>query len=151
MHFQFIIRDCYEECSDLTTSGSFRKLHTQFVFSIKHRGLKSTAIQTWNLKLRSHQKSCEYSQCFTRLTICGFSRHSHLSGGGAYLCGFTPWKPLSFPSSTTEELTTSSALYLLWKSHCNSSFWSYDVYCFCTSWRGILLCLSPEGFFPFSP
>jgi len=25
--------------------------------------------------------------------------HSHLRGGGAYLCGFTPWKQLSCPSS----------------------------------------------------
>ncbi|TNN43710.1 Immunoglobulin superfamily DCC subclass member 4 [Liparis tanakae] len=34
---------------------------------------------------------------------------SGLRGGGAYLCDFTPWKQIkSSPSSTTEELTTSS-------------------------------------------
>jgi len=44
-----------------------------------------------------------YSREFTRLTICGFSLHSCLTGGGAYLCGFTPWKQLSFPSSTTKK------------------------------------------------
>jgi len=57
---------------------------------------------------------------FTRLTICGFLLYSlnlRLGGGGAYLCGFTPWKRWSFPSSTTEELNTSSALYLLRTSH----------------------------------
>jgi len=32
---------------------------------------------------------------------------------------------------------------------CNDSFWSHDIYCICPSWRGILLCCSPEGFFPF--
>jgi len=44
-------------------------------------------------------------------------RHSLLRGGGAYLHGFTPWKQLSFPPSTTEEITTSSALYLVRTSH----------------------------------
>jgi len=28
---------------------------------------------------------------------------------------------------------------------------THDIYCFCPSWRGILLCCSPEGFFPFFP
>jgi len=32
---------------------------------------------------------------------------------------------------------------------CNDSFWSHDIYCTCPSWRGILLCCSPEGLFPF--
>jgi len=40
-----------------------------------------------------------YSREFIRLTLCGFSHHSRLRGGGAYLCGFTPWKQLSCPSS----------------------------------------------------
>jgi len=30
----------------------------------------------------------------------------------------------------------------------NLSFCTHDIYCFCPSWRGILLCCSPEGFFP---
>jgi len=33
-----------------------------------------------------------YSRKFIRLTICGFSLHSRLRRGRAYLCGFTPWK-----------------------------------------------------------
>jgi len=32
---------------------------------------------------------------------------------------------------------------------CNDSFWSHDIYCTRPSWRGILLCCSPEGFFTF--
>jgi len=31
---------------------------------------------------------------------------------------------------------------------CNSAIWSHDIYSTCPSWRGILLCCSPEGFFP---
>jgi len=69
----------------------------------------------------SHQKL--YSSEFTRPTSCGLfhSLHLRLRGGGAYLCGFTPWKRLSSPPSTTEEINTISASYLLWTSHkrCN--------------------------------
>jgi len=34
---------------------------------------------------------------------------------------------------------------------CNDSFWSHGIYWFCPSWRGILLCCSPEGFFTVIP
>jgi len=33
----------------------------------------------------------------------------------------------------------------------NVSFCTHYIYCTCPSWRGILLCCSPEGFFPFFP
>jgi len=33
----------------------------------------------------------------------------------------------------------------------NLSFCTHDIYCTCPSWRGILLCCSPEGFFTFFP
>jgi len=67
--------------------------------------------------LRSQQKRCEYSKRFTRLTLCEFSLLSRFRGGGAYLCGFTPCKPLSFPPLIMEVITTISASYLLWSSH----------------------------------
>jgi len=34
---------------------------------------------------------------------------------------------------------------------CNASLCPHGIYCFCPSWRGILLCCSPDGFFPFFP
>jgi len=58
-----------------------------------------------------------YSREFTRPISCGYSLHllhSSLKGGGAYLCGFTP-VIISFIHH--EELTTSSALYLLRTFH----------------------------------
>jgi len=54
----------------------------------------------------------------------------------------------SMPTSIYSYTLSSSLNVLLL---CNASFWSHDIYCFCPSWREILLCCSPEGFFPFFP
>jgi len=38
-----------------------------------------------------------------------------------------------------------------WCTIISLSLCTYYIYCTCPSWRGILLCCSPEGFFPFFP
>jgi len=43
---------------------------------------------------------CNAGNIRNALLVWVYSLHSCLRGGGAYLCGFTPWKQLSCPSST---------------------------------------------------
>jgi len=60
--------------------------------------------------LRSHQKlySCE----FTRPTSCGWFALFVPWEGAGLISVFPPWKLLSYPPSTMEEITTTSASYL---------------------------------------
>jgi len=62
---------------------------------------------------------CVHTKNFTRVSLLARQviRVILALGGGAYLSGFTPWKQLSSPLIHHEELTTSSALYLLRTSH----------------------------------
>jgi len=60
------------------------------------------------------------------------------------------WRSGSWSMPTTNySYTLSYSLNVLLL--CNDSFCTHDIYFTCPSWRGILLCVSPEGFFPFFP
>jgi len=49
------------------------------------------------------------------------------------------------------QLFIHSVIFIECVFNSNVSLWSHDIYCTCPSWRGILLCCSPEGFFTFFP
>jgi len=122
--------------------------------------------------LRSHQKCCKFctrvdpmqSECmdanaayYRRMTQiercekfaqCWVMNANYLYG--AEVAKVTLWRSGSCSVPTMNySYTLSYSLNVLLL--CHDSFCTHDIYYTCPSWRGILLCCSPEGFFPFFP